>query len=69
MGNLKIKENKLNVFVYNDTYNSYSNGLVVKALDLQSKSPEFKTTGWLEGRLSFSSFRGQSNEYLEFLGT
>ena len=27
------------------------------------------TTGWLQGQLSLSSFRGQSNEYQEFLGT
>ena len=37
----------------------WSNGLVVKALDFQSKSPVFKTTGSLQGRLSLSSFRGQ----------
>ena len=37
----------------------WSNGLVVKALDSQSKSLVFKTIGWLQGRLSLSSFRGQ----------
>ena len=26
-----------------------SNGLVVKALDSQSRGPVFKTTGWLQG--------------------
>ena len=68
IGNSKIKENKFNVFVHNDTYNSYNNDLVVKALDSQSKARDFKTTGWLEGQLSLSSFPGQSNEYQEFLG-
>ena len=33
-------------------------GLVVKALDSQSRGPVFKTTGWLQGRLSLPSFRG-----------
>ena len=37
--------------------------LVVKALDSQFRGPVFKTTGWLQGRLSLSSFRGRSNEY------
>ena len=37
----------------------YNYGLVVKALDSQSKSLVFKTTGWLQGRLSLSSFRGR----------
>ena len=35
------------------------NGLVVKMLDSQSRGPVFKTTGWLQGRLSLSSFRGR----------
>ena len=35
------------------------NGLVVKALDSHSRSPVFKTTGWLQGRLSLSSFQGR----------
>ena len=30
----------------------WSNGLVVKALDSQSRGPLFKTTGWLQGPLS-----------------
>ena len=34
-----------------------SNGLVVKALDSQSRGPVFKTTWLLQGRLSLSSFR------------
>ena len=38
---------------------SWSNGLVVKALDSQSRGPVFKTTGWLQGRLSLSSLRGR----------
>ena len=33
-----------------------SNGLVVKALDSQSRGPVFKTSRWLQGRLSPSSF-------------
>ena len=33
-------------------------GLVVKVLDSQSRCPVFKTTGWLQGQLSLSSFRG-----------
>ena len=46
-----------------------SKGLVVKALDSQSRVPVFKTTGWLQVRLSLSSLRGRSNEYQEYLGT
>ena len=38
---------------------SWSNGLVVKTLDSQSRGPVLKSTGWLQGRLSFSSFRGR----------
>ena len=37
----------------------WSNGLLVKALDPQSRGPVFKTTGWLQGQLSLSSFRGR----------
>ena len=37
----------------------WSNGLVVKALDSQSRGPVFKTTGWLQGQLSLSSSRGR----------
>ena len=37
----------------------WSYSLVVKALDSQSRGPVFKTTGWLQGRLSLSSFRGR----------
>ena len=36
----------------------YRDGLVVNSLDSQSRSPVFKTTGWLQGQLSLSSFRG-----------
>ena len=39
--------------------NLWSNGLVVKALDSQSRGPVFKTAGWLQGRLSLSSSRGR----------
>ena len=42
------------------------NGLVVKALDSQSRDPMFKTTGWLQGRLSLSSLRDRWNEYQDF---
>ena len=38
--------------------NLWSNGLVVKALDSKSRDPVFKTTGWLQGQLSLSSFQG-----------
>ena len=38
---------------------SWSNGLVVKALDSQSRGPVFKTAGCLQGRLSLSSSRGR----------
>ena len=47
----------------------WSNGLVIKALDSQSRCPLFKATGWLEGRLSLLSSRGRSNEYQGSLGT
>ena len=36
----------------------WSHCLVVKALDFQSRGPVFKTTGWLHGGLSLSSFQG-----------
>ena len=56
------------VYVYFNCllYCRWSNGLVVKVLDSQSKSLVFKTTGWLQGRLNLLSFRGRSNEYQEF---
>ena len=44
-------------------------GLVVKALDSQSGDLVFKTTGWLYGQLSLSSFGGRPNEYQEILET
>ena len=37
---------------------------VVRSLDSQSRGSWFKITGWLQVRLSHSSFRGRSNEYL-----
>ena len=37
----------------------WSNDLVVKALDFQSRGSELKTTGWFEGRLSLLSFQGR----------
>ena len=33
------------------------NGLVVKAVDSQSRGPMFKTTRWLQGQLSLSQFQ------------
>ena len=45
------------------------NGLVVKVLDSQSRSPVFKTIGWIQGWLSLSPFWGWSNKCQEFLGT
>ena len=42
---------------------------VVKVLDFQPSGTGFKTVEWLQGQLSLSSFRGQLNEYQEFLGT
>ena len=33
--------------------------LPIKALNSQSRGPVFKTIGWLQGRLSLSSFRGR----------
>ena len=41
--------------------------LVVRALDYQSNG-RFKSTGWLHGLISLSSFRGRSNEHQELLG-
>ena len=43
----------------NHFHKEFCDGLVVKALDSQSRGPVFKTTGWLQGRLSPSSFRGR----------
>ena len=40
-------------------YSGWSNGLLVKALDSQSRGHGFKTTGWLQGRPSFSSYQGR----------
>ena len=42
-----------------DSIYIWINGLVVKALDSQSRGPMFKTTGWLQGWLSLSSVWGQ----------
>ena len=38
---------------------SWSKGLMVKTLDSQSRGPVFKTTEWLQGRLSLSYFLGR----------
>ena len=45
-----------------------SNGLVVKVLDSQSTGPEFKTTGWLQGKLNLSPFQGRLSWYQDLLG-
>ena len=44
---------------------SWSNDLVVKVLDSQSRGTVFKTTGWLQGHPS----KVDKNEDQEFLGT
>ena len=43
----------------NQKIHAWQDGLVVKSLDSQSRGPVFKTTGWLQGRLSLSSFQGR----------
>ena len=45
--------------LFTATCASWSNGVVVKALDSQFRGPVFKTSGWLQGWLSLSSFRGR----------
>ena len=57
------------VFILGCSRYSCSSGLVVKSLDSWSRGPVFKTTGWLQGWLSLSSFRGRQNQYQEYLGT
>ena len=47
----------------------WRNDIVVKALDFQYRDPVLKTTGWVQGHVSLSSFQSQWNEYQEFLGT
>ena len=68
----------IEMLLWNEKYNlqesyliSYLfNGLVVKALDSQSMCPVVKTTGWLQGRLSLSSFWGLDKmSTRKFLGT
>ena len=47
-----------------------SDGLVVKVLDSQSRGPEFKFAGLLQGQLCLPSFWGRLNEqYQELLET
>ena len=48
---------------------SDGNGLVVKMLDSQSRSSEFKTYRWLQGQLNFLPFQGRLSECQEVLGT
>ena len=40
-------------------YKLKNNGLVVKVVDSKSRGSVFKSTGWLHGRPSLSSFRGR----------
>ena len=47
----------------------WSNGLVVKVLDSDSRGLRFKSTGLLQDWLSLSSFQGRSNEHQEMLVT
>ena len=58
--------NVTEVYIYGS--HIWTSGLVFRALDSWSRVPVFKTTGWLQGRLSLWSFRGRSNEYKEFFG-
>ena len=44
-------------FFFDESF--FADGRVVKSLDSQSRGPVFKTAGWLQGRLSLSSFRGR----------
>ena len=46
-----------------------SNGLVVKMLNSQSMSPEFKTARWPQGQFNLLPFQGRLSEYQEVLGT
>ena len=66
--NVQINQHALHSFT-NFSIPLLSNGLVVKALNFEVRDPVFKTTEWLQVRLSLLSFRGQSNEWHEFLGT
>ena len=43
--------------------------VVVRVLVSQSRSPGFKTTGWLQGQIIFPSFQGRLNKYQQLLGT
>ena len=52
---MRILQNKQ----INALENNMSSGVVVKVLDSQSRGPVSKTTGWLQGRLSLSSFWGR----------
>ena len=51
--------------IFDVTFLTWSNSLVVKMLSSKFRGPGFKTTGWLQGWLSLSSFEGQSNEYMK----
>ena len=56
---LKFGDKKVNKSNFYKNKKPWSNGLVVRVLDSQSRGPVFKSTGWLQGRLSLSSFRGR----------
>ena len=56
-------------FLLSGEIEKWENGLVVKTLDYESRDPGFKITGWLQGQLSLSSFRGRSIVHQEFLVT
>ena len=58
---IKVRSEKLakKLFKVTEPKCIWSDGLVVKSLDPQSRGPVFKTTGWLQGRLSLLSFLGR----------
>ena len=57
--------NKPSYSLFKGSKISWNNGPVVKAPDSQSRGPVFKSTEWLPGQLSLSSFWGRSNEISE----
>ena len=66
----KTTIHKIGIKFNRNLHHIWSNGLVVKALDSQSRGPVLKTTRWFQGRLSLSSFQGRYEyEYQEFLET
>ena len=57
---IKVRSEKLakKLFKVTEPTCIWSDGLVVKSLDPQSRGRVFKTTGWLQGLISLLSFRG-----------